>query len=158
MPRNLPQVTLATAIAILAVAGADAPASAPPACTPHVDRNHVVRAKGAKGFVKSTKGGARELVVRGVGPTGARQAIDDETGCDVDLDRFEHGFRTSPRELHARMGRVAVRVTSFDYDAASGTLRTKGRIEHARAAQAAQMVNSTEIVYASTFIPFDSSF
>ena len=157
MPRHLPQLTLAAVVVAMAATGAQASSKKP--CTPVVDKNHIVRATGAKAFVKEIKGGMRELVVRGVGSSAARHALDDETECKIDLDRFEHGFRVSPRELHARLGHVAVRVTSFDYDAATHTLRAKGRIEHEpHAAHAAQMDSSTEIVFASTFVPFDSSF
>ena len=154
-------------IGVGVLASLPATAGAATSCVPHVDRTHTVHAGGVKGFVKATKGGIRELVVRGVGPSAARRAVDDETRCDIDLEAFEQRFRAHPHKLHARLGKLAVRVTSVDYDPAAGTLRTKGRIERgpraARAAGTASCVPSsapcpTVIVYASTFIPFDSSF
>ncbi len=136
--------------------------AATPACAPHVEDGHAVIATGTKAFVKEKKGGHRELVVRGVEPTAIRRALEEETGCDIDLEAFEAHFRASPHELHARLGHHAIRVTSFDYEPGTKTLRTKGKLqrEPKRAAQSKprQTLNQTELIYASTFIPFDSSF
>lgn len=135
--------------------------AAAPACPPHVADGHVVRAAGSHAFVKATKGGIRELVVRGVEPSAARHAVEAETTrCDVELKAFVEHFRTKPHVLHARLGRHAIRVQRLDYDPETKTLRTHGKLQRTpkrtRAALRASTV--TEIVYASTFIPFDSSF
>lgn len=136
--------------------------TATPACVPKVDDGHVVRAAGTTSFVKEQKGGIRELVVRGVEPEAALHKLEEETGCKIKLEEFEQRFRRTPHELHARVGRHAVRVRSFDYDPATKTLRTKGKLEREpkRESQSAprQAPNITQIVFASTFIPFDSSF
>ena len=161
MPRHLPYLAVLTAaVSLAATAGAHAAASTKNQWHTRVDKTHRVHANGAKGFVKVTKGGVRELVMRGVGPSAARRTLSGRTQCAVDLERFEERFRTAPHELHARLDGIAVRVTSVEYDADSSTLRAKGKIEHAPqgAAQAAQKVDKTSVVFASTFIPFDSSF
>lgn len=132
--------------------------AATPACVPHVKDGHVVRAAGTKHFVKEQKGGIRELVVRGVEPTAALHELEEETGCDIELEAFEQRFRSSPYELHARVGRHAIRVRSFTYDPGTKTLRTKGKLEREPRSAPRQTMNVTQIVYASTFIPFDSSF
>jgi hypothetical protein len=136
--------------------------AAAPACVPHVKDGHVVRATGTKSFVKAKKGGARELVVRGVEPTAVRRVIEEDTGCDIDLEEFEQRFLRAPYELHARVRRHAILVQSFTYDAAAKTLRVQGRHEREpkREQRSAprQTLSATQLVFASTFIPFDSSF
>lgn len=136
--------------------------AATPACVPHVKDNHRVRAAGVTAFVKEQRGGGRELVVRGVEPKATLQALEDETGCEIDLQEFAQRFRSAPYELHARVRRHPIRVESFAYDADTKTLRVKGRHErgpkrthHSAPRQAA---DATLLVFASTFIPFDSSF
>lgn len=140
-----------TAAAVLAAA---------PACHPHVSDGHVVRAEGSNSFVKAAKGGIRELVVRGVDPSAARHAIEEESRCEVELEAFEQHFRTTPYKLHARVGRHAIRVRSLDYDPETKTLRTRGKLERTPKRTRASISDATptQIVYASTFIPFDSSF
>ncbi len=136
--------------------------AATPACAPHVQDGHAVVATGAKAFVKEKKGGHRELVVRGVEPTAVRRVLEEKTGCDIDLEAFEAHFRAAPHELHARLGRHAIRVRSFDYEPETKTLRTKGKLQRepkdTSQSSPRQQTNLTAIVYASTFIPFDSSF
>lgn len=136
--------------------------AATPACVPQVKDGHVVRATGAKAFVKAQKGGIRELVVRGVDPAAELRELEAETGCKIDLEEFEQRFRRMPHELHARVGRHAIRVTALRYDLETKTLRTKGKLERepkrTSRSTTRQALNSTQIVYASTFIPFDSSF
>lgn len=133
-----------------------------PACVPHVKDGHVVRATGTKAFVKAQKGGVRELVVRGVDPAAELRELEEESGCKIDLEEFEQRFRRAPHELHARVGRHAVRVKSFTYDRETKTLRTKGTLERepkrTSRSTTRQALNLTQVVYASTFIPFDSSF
>lgn len=136
--------------------------AATPACVPHVKDGHRVRASGANAFVKEQRGGGRELVVRGVEPKATLQALEDETGCEIDLQEFAHRFRSSPYELHARVRRHAIRVESFSYDPETKTLRAKGRHERGpkrkRRSTPRQSMNVTQLVFASVFIPFDSSF
>lgn len=144
------------------LAAAIALAASSPACPPVVADGHHVRATGASHFVKAKKGGHREIVVRGVDPAAVRQHVEDETGCEFELAAFVDAFRAAPHELHARVGRHAIRVREISYDPATMTLRTKGRLERdpkaKRRASARQAANATMVVYASTFIPFDSSF
>lgn len=136
--------------------------AAAPGCAPHTQDGHAVLATGTKAFVKEKKGGHRELVMRGVEPTAIRRMLREKSGCNIDLEAFEAHFRATPHELHARLGRHAIRVTSFDYEPGTKTLRTKGKLQRGpkRASQSRprQTPNMTEIVYASTYVPFDSSF
>lgn len=136
--------------------------AATPACVPHVKDGHVVRATGTKSFVKEQKGGARELVVRGVEPTAVRRVVEEDTGCDIDLEEFEQRFLRAPYELHARVRRHAILVQSLTYDAETKTLRVKGRHEREpkREQRSAprQTPLQTQLVFANTFIPFDTSF
>lgn len=136
--------------------------AATPACAPHTQDGHAVVATGTTAFVKERKGGHREFVVRGVEPTAIRRALEEKTGCDIDLEAFEAHFRATPQELHARLGRHAIRVRSLDYDPGTKTLRTKGKLQRepkrASKSRPRQTLDATELVYASTFIPFDSSF
>lgn len=137
--------------------------AATPACDPRLGDGHVVRAEGAKAFVKEQRGGHREIVVRGVGPTARRHdsSDDEDAGCEIELAAFRQHFHAEPYALHARLGRHAIRVRAIDYDPATETLRTKGRLERTpKAARSTlrQSQNAMQLVYASTFIPFDSSF
>ncbi len=138
-------------------------------CPMRVDRAHVVRAKGRASLVHRLPGHRVALVLLHVSRSALRLAIAGRGSCRVDLVRFEQRWKSSPYSLHARLrspaGSWEIRVGFVHYDAARQLLRIRGRLEdHERTSHPAdksipsQADNATEIVYASTFVPFDSSF
>jgi hypothetical protein len=156
---------------VLALPGAATGASSAPTgmCPTRVDRAHVVRAKGRGSLVHRRAGHRVELVLLHVSRSAFRLAIAGRGSCRVDLLRFEQRWKSAPYELHARLrspaGSWEIRVGFVHYDAARHLLRVRGRLEdHEVASHPAhhpipsQIDNSTEVVYASTFVPFDSSF
>jgi hypothetical protein len=120
-----------------------------------VDDAHSLRATGTEVHVRVRDGGRKVIVLRGVPAAAVRHALDDGSTCTVGLERFEGHFRRVAYELHARVGRHAIRVRSVEYDGDRRVLRVRGRAERAAARQSD---TSTIIIFASTFVPFDSSF
>ncbi len=138
-------------------------------CATGLDRAHAVRAKGHGSLVYRRTGHRVELVLLHVSRSALRLAIAGHGSCRVDLARFEHRWKRAPYELHARLRRPGgsweIRVGFMHYDAARHLLRIRGRLEdHEVVSRPAgkyipsQEDNSTEVVYASTYVPFDSSF
>jgi hypothetical protein len=156
--------------ALLALPGAATTASSAQTggCPSRADRAHVVRAIGHAGLIHRRTGHRVEIVLLGVSRSGVRLAIARRGSCRVDLVRFEQRWKSAPYQLHARLRSAAgsweIRVGFVHYDAARHLLRARGLLEdhevadQVNDASASQMNNSTEIVYASTFVPFDSSF
>ena len=131
-------------------------------CKTKIDSKHVLRASGTTSVVKTRKSKRKELVLRGVTPSALRDSLDGESStCSVDLNRFERHWKKLRYDLHAQLrspsGKWAIKVSSIDYDPVKHTLRARGRLVGKRAVPR-QIDPSTEIVYASTFVPFDSSF
>jgi hypothetical protein len=133
-----------------------APTTAASGCSgAHVDDGHVLKAQGASVRVRALDRGRKVIVLRGVPGKAVRRELDGGETCKVGLDRFEGRWKRLGYELHARLGRHAIRVTAVHYDPERRVLRTRGRVERSGPRQT---VDSTLIVYASTFVPFDSSF
>jgi hypothetical protein len=138
-------------------------------CPRRVDHAHVVRAKGSASLVHGRSGHRVELVLLYVNRSALRLRVAGHGSCGVDLVAFERRWKSAPYQLHARLrsptGSWEVRVGFVHYDAARHLLRVRGRLEDHEVTGhppekliPAQQDNSTEIVYASTFVPFDSSF
>lgn len=138
-------------------------------CATRVDRTHVIRVRGHVSVVHRISGHRVELVLLHASRFALRLDIAGPDSCRVDLVRFERRWRSAPYELHARLrtpaGSWEIRVTFEHYDTARDLLRVRGILEDhevtaraARTAFASQQNDATEIVYASDFIPFDSSF
>jgi hypothetical protein len=131
-------------------------------CPTRVDDDHALRASGSSARVRTRPNGHKVLVLRDVGPSGRRVSVEDgDAVCAVRLARFEKHWTRLTYELHARLrgpsGSWAVRVRFVDYDPDRRVLRARGRLTDHRSAPR-QTDPSWEIVYASTFVPFDSSF
>ena len=146
-------------LAAMLVPGSGAATGA--SCPARVDGKHVVRVRSDASLVHDRSGNRKELVVRHVGRFGQRLARAGGASCRVDLDAFAGHWTKVRTELHARLtngsGSWAIRVRFVDYDAERHVLRARGELEDSRAG-GRQMNNATELVYASTFVPFDSSF
>ena len=138
-------------------------------CPTLVDHAHVVRAKGRGSLVHKRASHRVELVLLHASRSAFRLALAGSNSCRVDLVRFEHRWRSAKYQLHARLrsssGSWEIRVSFLHYDAARHLLRIRGRLEdHELTSRPpgksipSQADNATEIVYASNFIPFDSSF
>jgi hypothetical protein len=162
---------LLCALGVLVVPGAVTSASSAQTrgCPTSVDRAHLVRATGRGSLVGRRTGHRVQLVLLHVSRSAFRVAIAGRHSCRVDLVRFEHRWKSAPYQLHARLqgpaGSWEIRVAFEHYDAARHVLRARGLLEdhcvascRETSAIASQADNSTEIVYASTFVPFDSSF
>ncbi|MDQ6820370.1 MAG: hypothetical protein M3076_08565 [Actinomycetota bacterium] len=138
-------------------------------CQRRVDRAHVVRATGGGSLVHRRAAHRVELVLLHVSRSALRLAIAGHGSCRVDLAGFEQRWKSGRYQLHARLrsagGSWEIRVGFVHYDAARHLLRVRGRVEDHEVTGhptnsfiPSQANDSTEIVYASTFVPFDSSF
>ncbi len=165
------RVLLLGAFGVVALPAATTGASSAHAsmCATLVDHAHVVRAKGRGSLVHKRASHRVELVLLHVSRSAFRLALAGSNSCRVDLVRFEHRWRSAQYQLHARLrsssGSWEIRVSFLHYDAARHLLRIRGRLEdHELTSRPpgksipSQADNATEIVYASNFIPFDSSF
>lgn len=148
---------------------AGAPSLNTQGCATSLDRAHMLRTRSRGRVVIRRTGDLMELALHQVGRYATRLAVSRHDSCHVDLVRFEHRWQSAIRELHARLrsptGSWEIRVTFVHYDAARHILTARGHLEdHEVSSRAAavcntgQACNPTEIVYASNFIPFDSSF
>src|SRR5665213_3731018 len=96
---------LLCASAVLALLGVATSASSAQTsgCLASVDRAHVVRASGRVSLVHRRSGDRVELVLLHVSRSALRVAIAGKRSCGVDLVRFEHRWKGTPYELHARL-------------------------------------------------------